>query len=263
MGVEVLGRVGVDTAPLGVRELRDDALTYYLSLERPDDIHIQAGRPERSDGRIIHFDPFDNARFIAGNADAEGRLDPYLRRHLDEQEAGRITESMGAFDNQGVVRYKNRRLESLGEPETRTRMRAVIAAFAMEQTDPGFGFYVRRTLYENRHKAKEHQMMDEAPVGAALVIVSPCETSVYGERLGMFPEREMAILQISWKVSPETMVLRSVSLDRASLGILRQMLAEKGVEVAADAKPEDYLAYVCATLGWAVSAFAGAEPDGT
>jgi len=241
MGVELAERLGVESAPPGVRALREAALNFYLSTEVPPDINIQAGRPERE--AVLVDDPFDNARIIAWHGE---NLPTDVRRHMDLQRATKMTESLGAFDNQVKIPLVEGWLTSFGERETRTRLRGILAAFALEQTDRGFKPYLQRTLYENHHKHNEQAMMSDesVPLGTAKVLVSPCEPGVYGRRLGMFPEREMAVLQISWKCAAEEMILRSVSLDRASLTILRQMLLENGIVVAEDAEPQDYLAYV-------------------
>lgn len=244
MAVMVPDRISAQSAPVGVQDLREEALKYFIYGNHPEDLHVQAGRPERSVS--VTHDPFDDARIIAFHGDEQGDLEPSVRRHLDIQRATRITESLGSFDNQVEVPLIEGWLVSFGERETRTRARAVMAALALEDDDSGFRPYVWRTLYENLHKAKEHDMVraETVPVGTAMIIISPCEPGVYGKRLGMFPEREMAVMQISWKHSADAMRLRCVSLDRASLKIISEMLAENGVKVPADALPEDYLAHV-------------------
>lgn len=224
---------------------RNDALAYYQTFEVPDDIYRQPGRPEREDHNIVHADIFDGARFVAWLGDEHGVLPPDVRAHVDIQRATHKTESLGAFDNTIEIPFINGELVSLGERELWNRRRSVMAAFVMAKTDSAFKPYARRTLYEHRHKGREEEMMLDAEVGTAFGLFSPCEPSSIGKKLGMFPEREMAVMQISWKKSAEQpMVLRSVSFDRASLGILRQLLAEQGIEPAAGAKPEDYLSYV-------------------
>ncbi len=243
MRAESLSTVWVESAPPGVLDQRKEALAFFTDADIDADINVQANRPPRDE--IIHHDPFDGARIIAWRTENSGYLSAWDLWHLNVQRAAHTIESMGGFDTQVDIRLVGRDLVSYDERETRTRNRAVLAAFALEQTDEGFGFYVGRTLYEKRHKAKEHEMMldRDVPVGAAMVMVSPCQPGAYGRSLGMFPEREMAVLQISWKKAQDVMSLRCVSLDRASLTILRQMLAERGVHVPEDAEPEDYLAF--------------------
>lgn len=237
------GSVGYATAT--VEDLRQTAFDGFFAEPLPPDIDVQAGRPKREKGpKFPHGDMFDAARLIAN---ASGVLSPEVEAFVRANDASHMAESMGSFDTQFELDCDEEgNLVILGESKIRSHKRAVLAAFAMEEADPGFGFYTRRTLQEHLNAIGDQAMIKQAPVGSARVLFSPCEREAYGRArsLQMQPDRNMGIMQIIWKRAERTPVLRSVSLDRASLPILRQLLVERGIEPAADAKPEDYLAYV-------------------
>lgn len=236
----VLAEQPVAGGEIAERRLRAQGVFDAYCAARPGEPFERADRPE-----LVHYDPFDNARLLQHERTMYGAVRPEARAHIDLQNATAMSESLGAFDNQvDIMVDADGDLQSLGEKELPARRRAVMAALALRASDPGFDFYVARTLFEFAHKQQEHQIMRDAPIGTACLLFSACQNSPHGERLGMFPERNMAIMQISWKRANDTLTLRSVSLDRAELDILRQLLAEEGTEVAAQAGPEDYQSYV-------------------
>lgn len=208
---------------------------------RSEDIHSQARRTEREGGTVFS-DPFDWARIIdaSGGKPSKEDID-----YMFLQRATRITESWGAFSNVLRLRFVDGKLLEFGhESASRNRVRTVFTALSQYRENRAYGFNVWRSLFEHKIKLDEEEMMRCAPIGTARVVISPCERSSYGKRLGMFPERSMAAVQISCKESDDTMVLHTFSLDRAELHILEQLLTEQGVEVASDARPEDYLAHI-------------------
>lgn len=220
---------------ISVEQLREAHYRDYLA-----EMEVETVTPKADRDDYVHADTLDNARLIA---ELKGEPSQDLTEYLVTQTATHTIESLGAFDTQVNIHFDGEDLISFGERESVARKRAVLAAFAMQKADEGFTFYTRRTLAENSNKSAEYQIMREGPIGAARLIISPAEVKnfTHSRRLGMFPGREMAIMQISWKTAEDTMALRSVSLDRANLDIVRQHLERVGIQVPYGAEAEDFV----------------------
>ncbi|HSE29178.1 MAG TPA: hypothetical protein VLA77_01160 [Candidatus Saccharimonadales bacterium] len=224
---------------ISVEDIRQRNYREYLAqLEADPEIAPKADRAD-----YVHADKLDAARLIAEHG---GEIDDELLDFLLTQTATQTIESLGAFDSQVEIEFDGNDLISFGERESITRRRSVLAAFALKNANPEMAFYADRTLAENYNKIAENQMMYHDPIGSAKFLISPAEMENVrlSQSLGMFPGREMAIMQISWKKSANRMALRCVSLDRANLDIVGTHLKDQEMEVPEGAKAQDFISFV-------------------
>lgn len=192
-------------------------------------------------GELSNADPFAHARLIA----EEGITDR-TREYIIKQNGTRTLESIQQpfkvtitleFDGKDFL------LQS-GLPMLPSMRKSILTAHALRQVDERMDFFVRRTIHEFTAKQDEIKMMQNAPNGAVIGLFSPCETAdpKAAKEVGMFPARDMGVVQLSRKRDAQTMDIVTFSFDRFS-EVVRHMAADQAIDLPADCRNEDMLGY--------------------
>ncbi|HEV2412298.1 MAG TPA: hypothetical protein VGS28_00655 [Candidatus Saccharimonadales bacterium] len=189
------------------------------------------------------------AEAIARDRESYGYVRDATADYVRTQIRTYSSESVGLpFANTINLTFNGHELvDQKGDSQRASLRHVAIGAHAMAAADPDYSFYAKRTVYDFQFVTQLESMMRDrdTPIGTVMGSVSPCEIEAqrHAISIGMFPNREMAVVQYARKASDSTLELVAVSLDRANPGLIREFLANHRIELPDGTPAEDVLGY--------------------